>query len=83
MSQVRRIQPQDGESDASSPSVRIYTLLDTLVAVRIDLSEVINRADGRDQIRDARLRDVRKLLDSAIASTRDIVELVDGGPPRP
>ena len=81
MQQVARIQPQREETDANSPRVRLYTLLDT-VAVRMDLSQVINGADGVDRLHDARLRKVRILLDIAIASTKDIIEVADGGPSR-
>jgi hypothetical protein len=82
MQQMARIQPQGGETDANSPRARLYTLLDTLVAVRMDLSQVINGADGVDRLHDARLRKVRILLDTAIASTKDIIEVADSGPSR-
>jgi hypothetical protein len=74
MSQLQRIQRQDGELGASSPSVRLYALLDTLVAVRIDLSEVMNRADGHNPMRNARLKDVRELLECDPVP-KDIIEL--------
>jgi hypothetical protein len=49
----------------------------------MDLSQVLNGAVGVDRLHDARLRKVRALLDTAIASTKDIIEAADGGPPDP
>jgi hypothetical protein len=65
-----------GDSYSGSPKLRLTTLLDTLVTCRMDLSRAIGHGDGPDRMGDARLMSVRSLLDTAIASTKDIIDLL-------
>jgi hypothetical protein len=53
---------------AGSAADRLYALLDTLVALRMDFD------DGAGKGRVYKLEEIRTLLDRAIACTKDIIE---------
>lgn len=64
------------QSYGDSPRLRLYTLLDTLVAARMDMTRLLDHEARADGSGDVKLRNLRGLLDTAIASTRDIIALV-------
>ena len=64
--------------DVLSRKLRVDALLDTLVAVRMDLSRALGEGVSDDPARAAKLREIRSLLDGAIVSTKDLIGEIDG-----
>jgi hypothetical protein len=56
---------------------RLYSLLYTLVAVRMDLSRALKDTVATDGSGAAKVNEVRSLLDAAIKSTKDIIVSVE------
>ena len=55
---------------------RVCDLLDTLIAIRIDVGHSANGVAASPVLGPGQMRDLRALLDSAIASTREVFESV-------
>lgn len=64
--------------DALSRKLRVDALLDTLVAVRMDLSRALGEGVSDDPVRAAKLREIRSLLDGAIVSAKDLIGQIGG-----
>ena len=52
---------------------RLYELLDTLVAMRMDFGLAVNEAQKGEAITPAKMAQVRAMLDDAIRSTKLII----------
>jgi hypothetical protein len=52
---------------------RLYDLLDTLVAIRIDFGTNADGQAAEHTLGPAKMEGIRHLLDQAIASTKDII----------
>jgi len=70
--------PSGPKLDALSRKLRVDALLDTLVAVRMDLSRALGEGVSAHPARAAKLREIRALLDGAIVSTKDLIGEIDG-----
>jgi hypothetical protein len=69
-------------ADPTSPEGRLYALLDTLAAIRIDFG---HEAEGKAAARSLgpeKIDGIRKLLDQAIASTKDMIGEMHRTPPK-
>ena len=55
---------------------RLYQLLDTLLAMRIDFGHEVAAQAGAEPPDPQRMQDIRTLLDVAIASTKEIIGAV-------
>ena len=76
--------------ERDTAAYRLGHLLDTLIAIRIDLGHGANGIAASPSLDPAGMQEVRELLDRAIASTKEIFESVyrppdsdQAGPPRP
>lgn len=67
------IRPPPVRHDSASAR-NLYDLLDTLVAIRLDVDEGAHSAGMATGLSAEETQGVRKLLDRAIASTKNIIE---------
>ena len=71
----------DRPHQRDSAARRLYDLLDTLVAMRLDFGTNAEGKAAALTLGPEKMEGIRKLLDQAIASTKDIIGELDRPPP--
>lgn len=86
MSGTRRVgdrDPRPGTPGRDATTVddarrqRMYALLDTLVAVRMDLSRALGGGMAAGAAGATKLKEIRGLLDNAIVATKDLIGAIE------
>jgi hypothetical protein len=71
----------DRSRQRDSTARRMYDLLDTLVAIRMDFGTNVEGKAAALTLGAEKMEGIRALLDQAIASTKDIIGALDRPPP--
>ena len=72
--------PGDGIGERNpdlNTAQRLYELLDTLVAMRIDFGNAVNAAQKGEAFSPVKMAGAREMLDAAITSTKLIIGKLD------
>ena len=75
--------PGDATAVDDARRQRMYALLDTLVAVRMDLSRALGGGVAAGPAGATKLKEIRGLLDSAIVATKDLIGAIENAPQPP
>ena len=74
---LRSVHSNKGASSAR----RLYELLDTLVAIRMDFGDIAEGEAAALSLGSEKIQGIRALLDEAIKSTKEIIGALDRPPP--